>query len=109
MLAEIPPSLRRPLIRENCRTLEAAGQLELARYELIDGELIRKLSKSPLHSNVLRRLCERLRRVFGVENVDQEAPIDLSQQLNATNQPEPDVIRPAPAGRRVGIRLTCSW
>ncbi len=98
MLAETPPSRPRPLTRDDCKALEVAGLLEWDRFELIDGGLIPKVPKSRLHSNVLRRLCERLRLVFGVEQVDQEVPIDLSQRLNATNQPEPDVIvlrRPA--------------
>jgi len=90
--AQIPVEARRRLTREDCKALEAAGLLEWERFELIDGGLIPKMPKSRLHSNVLRRLCERLRRVFGIENVDQEVPIDLNQQLNATNQPEPDVI-----------------
>ena len=96
--AQIPVEARRRLTREDCKALEAAGLLEWDRFELIDGGLIPKVPKSRLHSNVLRRLCERLRRVFGIEQVDQEVPIDLSQRLNATNQPEPDVIvlrRPA--------------
>ena len=96
--AQIPVEARRRLTREDCKALEVAGLLEWDRFELIDGGLIPKVPKSRLHSNVLRRLCERLRLVFGVEQVDQEVPIDLSQRLNATNQPEPDVIvlrRPA--------------
>ena len=96
--AQLPAAARWKLTREDCRALEATGRLEWERYELIDGELIRKLSKSRLHSNALRRLCEWMRRVFGPENVDQEVPIDLSPLLNATNEPEPDAIalrRPA--------------
>ena len=96
--AQIPVEARRRLTREDCKALELAGLLDWDRFELIDGGLIPKVPKSRLHSNVLRRLCERLRRVFGIEQVDQEVPIDVSQRLNATNQPEPDAIvlrRPA--------------
>ncbi|MFN0103386.1 MAG: Uma2 family endonuclease [Bryobacteraceae bacterium] len=96
--AQLPSQARRRLTREDCRALEAAGLLEWERYELIDGELIRKMPKSRPHTNALRLLCEWLRRVWGPGYVDQEAPIDLGQLLDATNEPEPDAIvlrRPA--------------
>ncbi len=96
--AQIPSEARWRLTRENCLTLEAAGQLELERYELIDGELIRKMSKSPLHSITLLLLIRWLREVFGYLHVAQEVSIDPGPLLNAKNEPEPDAIvlrRPA--------------
>jgi Uma2 family endonuclease len=90
--AQLPSETRRRLTREDCSALEAAGLLEWERYELIDGELIRKIPKSRPHSNALRILCEWMRRVFGSEYVDQEVPIDLDERLNPTNEPEPDAI-----------------
>jgi Uma2 family endonuclease len=96
--AQLPPEARRKLTRVDCQALETAGLLDWERFELIDGELIRKMPKSRLHANVLRLLCAWFRRVFGEGHVDQEVAIDLSQALNATNAPEPDAIvlrRPA--------------
>ena len=90
--AQIPSEARLRLTRENCRTLEAAGQLVLERYELIDGELIRKMSKSPLHSITLLLLTRWLREVFGYLRVAQEVSIDPGPLLNAKNEPEPDAI-----------------
>lgn len=89
---QIPSEERRKYTREDCRVLEAAGLLELERFELIDGELIRKMGKSRLHSITLRLLQRWLRGVFGEERVETAVPIDLSESLDATNEPEPDAI-----------------
>jgi len=90
--AQLPPGRRRQLTRADCSALQAAGLLEWERFELIDGELIRKMPKSRLHANVLRLLCAWFRRVFGEDHVDQEVSIDLNPALSATNAPEPDAI-----------------
>ena len=90
--AQLPADARRRLTREDCLALEAAGRLEYERYELIDGELIRKMPKSPLHSLALLLLVKWLREVFGYLHVAQEVSIDLGSRLNATNEPEPDMI-----------------
>ena len=55
--AQLPPGIRRGLTREDCRALQAAGLLELEKFELIDGELISRTGKSPLHSVVLHHFC----------------------------------------------------
>jgi len=70
--------------------LETAGLLELERYELLEGQLIRKTGKSRLHTLALRPLLEWLRRVFGAECVEQGVPVDLGPLLTATNELEPD-------------------
>ncbi len=90
--AQIPSEARRKYTREDCRALEAAGLLELERYELIDGELIRKMGKSALHSLALQLVVEWLRGVFGSRYVQQEVSIDLSPLLNTTNELEPDAV-----------------
>ena len=90
--AQLPPDARTKLTREDCLALEAAGRLEWERYELIDGELIRKMPKSPLHSLALMLLVKWLREVFGYLHVTQEVSIGLGPILSATNEPEPDVV-----------------
>ncbi|MFN0104046.1 MAG: Uma2 family endonuclease [Bryobacteraceae bacterium] len=87
---QLPSEARRRLTREDCGALEAAGLLERERYELIDGELIRKMGKSRLHSNTLRRFLKWLSGVFDADYVEHEVPINLSATLDATNEPEPD-------------------
>lgn len=88
--AQLPPGARRRLTRVDCQALETAGLLDWERFELIDGELIRKMPKSPLHSFVLLLLIEWLRGVFGARHVLQEVSIELGALLSPTNQPEPD-------------------
>jgi Uma2 family endonuclease len=90
--AQLPPGARRRLTRVDCLALEAAGLLEWERFELIDGELIRKMPKSRLRSIVLHLLQAWLRRIFGEHYVEQEVSIDLGPMLTPTNQPEPDAI-----------------
>ena len=90
--AQLPADARRKLTRQDCRALAEAGLLEGERFELIDGELIRKMPKSRLHSLVLLRLVACLRNIFGQWHVEQEVSINLSAVLDATNEPEPDAI-----------------
>ena len=90
--AQLPADARRKLTRQDCRALAEAGLLEGERFELIDGELIRKMPKSRLHSQVLLRLVACLRNIFGQWHVEQEVSINLSAVLDATNEPEPDAI-----------------
>src|SRR5260221_3036874 len=89
---QVPTELRRKLTRVDCRALEAAGLLEYDRFELIDGELVRRISKSPLHWLTLNLLLEWLRAIFGSRYVQQEISIGLSPALHATNEPEPDAV-----------------
>jgi len=89
--AELPPGLRRGLTREDCRALQEAGLLEWERFELIDGELIPRMGKSPLHAVAIHRLREWMSRVFGPDLVEQSVSIDLSPTLDQNNEPEPDL------------------
>lgn len=90
--AQLPPETRRKLTRVDCQALETAGLLDWERFELIDGQLILKMSKSRLHTIVLHILHVWLQRVFGEAYVEQEVPIDLGPRLTPTNQPEPDLL-----------------
>ena len=102
--AQLPPGMRRGLTREDCHALQAAGLLELEKFELIDGELIPRTGKSPLHSVVLHHFLQWLRQIFGSAYVQQGISIDLSSLLNRTNEPEPDATvlrRPADFFRAV--------
>ncbi|MBL8232100.1 MAG: Uma2 family endonuclease [Bryobacterales bacterium] len=83
---------RRPLTREDCAALEAQGLMEAGKYELLNGELIPKMSKKRWHVIVLRRLAAQLETVFGPDRIDREAPIDVQASDNRTNEPEPDIV-----------------
>lgn len=78
--------------RAECQTLEATGLWDQERLELIEGELISRMSKKRPHVIVLMLVMEWLSGVFGNRHVNPEAPIDVSPQDNLTNEPEPDLV-----------------
>ena len=91
MLAESPDPPRKRWTREECTALESAG-VELHRYELIEGELIQKVSKDYPHMLALLSVCAWLRTLFGETLVLQEPSIDVSPGDNPTSLPEPDAV-----------------
>lgn len=78
--------------RDECATLVSTGLIDPRRYELIEGELIRKMGKQQPHMQALMLVVEWLRAVFGGRFVAQEASIDVSPEDNPTSEPEPDAI-----------------
>ena len=96
-----PPSPpRKRWTRAEIAAVEATGVWDQQELELIDGELISKMPKNRAHVVLLTRIAYWLMDVFGRDQVNQEAPIDVSADDNPTNEPEPDVIvlrRPASA------------
>jgi Uma2 family endonuclease len=85
-----PP--RREWTRAEREQLEAMGLLNGDRWELIEGELLRKMPKNRPHVRALAMLTEWLMSIFGGRFVNTEAPIDVSPEDNPTSQPEPDLI-----------------
>jgi Uma2 family endonuclease len=85
-----PP--RRQWTREERVRLEESGLLNGERWELIEGELLRKMPKKRRHVQALAILTGWLISVFGDQSVNTEAPIDVSPEDNPTSQPEPDLI-----------------
>jgi Uma2 family endonuclease len=98
IVAQNPP--RKRWTRSECEVAEAAGLFDQERLELIDGELISKMGKKRPHVNSDSRLFAWLIRVFGEDNVNFEAPIDVSPEDNPTNEPVPDqiVLKPSYTG-----------
>ncbi|MFN7923724.1 MAG: Uma2 family endonuclease [Bryobacteraceae bacterium] len=76
--------------RDECARL--ATLFNLDRYELIEGELIEKVSKNYPHITGVLLLVEWLRLTFPSRNVVQEASIDVSAEDNPTSEPEPDAV-----------------
>src|SRR5438105_1884463 len=60
------------------------------RYELIDGEIISKMGQKPPHAYVIKRINAWLVRIFGGDFVSIQLPIDVAEQDNLRNEPEPD-------------------
>lgn len=85
-----PPGKR--WTRAECERMEAAGIFDHQRVELIEGELIVKMSKNRPHVGVAALLTAWLIQVFGARRVNAEAPIDVAPEDNPTNQPVPDLI-----------------
>jgi Uma2 family endonuclease len=90
-----PPAVQYPprkrWTRVECERLEAAG-IDLQHVELLEGELIVKMSKNRPHVKAAALLTAWLIQVFGGRRVNAEAPIDVAPEDNPTNQPVPDVI-----------------
>ncbi|MBY0507198.1 MAG: Uma2 family endonuclease [Bryobacteraceae bacterium] len=78
--------------RQECLALGQAGVVNLERYELIEGELIRKMGKNHQHIRALRLLMLWLEEVFGGDYCLQEGSIDLLPEDNPTSEPEPDAV-----------------
>jgi Uma2 family endonuclease len=77
--------------RAECERLEAAG-IDLQHVELIEGELIVKMSKNPPHVDAAALLLGWLIQVFGARFVNHEAPIDVAPEDNPTSEPVPDMF-----------------
>jgi Uma2 family endonuclease len=71
--------------------LEKVG-IPLRQYELIEGELIKKMPKSHAHMRAILLLVTWLRGAFGDLRVVQEPSIDVSPEDNPSNEPEPDAV-----------------
>ena len=84
-----PP--RKRWTRDECAAMESVG-LDLTRYELVEGDLINKMSKNWPHVTTVLLLQEWFIKVFGMRTVVQEAPVDVAPQDNPTNEPMPDLI-----------------
>ena len=75
--------------RESVRRAASLGFFDPERYELLEGELIEKMKNLP-HTLVLTTLLEWVARHFP-RCWQSEAPIDVAQDDNETNAPEPDL------------------
>ena len=85
-----PP--RKRWIRAECAELEASGLLVGQKLELIEGELIKKVSKNRPHVNSGVLLLTWLIGIFGGRRVISEGPIDVAPEDNPTSEPEPDLV-----------------
>lgn len=85
--AEIP---RKKWTRDECAQLSSL--FDLHQYELIDGELIKKMGKNHPHIRTLILLMEWLKSIFPARCVVQEIPIDVQPEDNPSSEPEPDVV-----------------
>jgi Uma2 family endonuclease len=80
---------RKRWTRRECDFLRDNGLLT-GRYELIDGEVFVKMGQKPPHSIAVVLIRNWLIAVFGAVFVLSQAPIDVAENDNDDNEPEPD-------------------
>lgn len=82
--------------RADCARIIRSGILDGEQYELIEGDIVRKVKNRP-HVLALARLLRWLNSVFGDVHVQVQDPVDVSASDNRHNAPEPDaavLVRP---------------
>ena len=75
--------------KTQCRFLLESGVL-MGRYELLDGEVIQKMSQNPPHAYVVRIMIAWLNALFGDLHVQCQLPISVAEADPEHNDPEPD-------------------
>ena len=88
--AEFEAIPRKKWTRDECAQLGAI--LDLRHYELIDGELIEKMSKNHPHIRAVTLLRQWLLSVFSGLNIGLEIPVDVRPEDNPASEPEPDAV-----------------
>jgi Uma2 family endonuclease len=76
--------------RDLVQFLISSDLIDATRYELFEGQLIEKMKHRP-HIIAQRRLYQALLCYFAPEYLQSEAPIDIAEDDNETNAPEPDL------------------
>jgi Uma2 family endonuclease len=74
------------------RALAAGGLFDPERWELIGGDLFRRMPKKRPHVHALAILTEWLVTLLGGRFVNSEAPINVAPEDNPTSEPQPDLI-----------------
>src|SRR5262252_4516109 len=83
---------RKRWTRKECQAMDALGVWDQQHFELIEGELIVRMPKNRLHTNVLVAVLGWLIRVFGEQHVNPETTIDVGPEDNPTSESQPDLI-----------------
>lgn len=86
---------RRKWTRSECQQLMDLGLLEEARFELIHGEIILKMTQHERHVFTCRQVQQALEAIFGTEYVRMAAPIAIADH----EEPEPDAAVMTRTGR----------
>ncbi len=92
-----PPPTPKRWTRRDCEFL-VDNELLVGRYELIDGEIVSKMGQKPPHAVAIMRLTKWLVNLFGGDFVRIQLPIDVAEQDNEINEPEPDAVALAQPG-----------
>lgn len=82
---------RKVWTREEVHALQDSGFFEGHRYELIEGELIDKMGQNPPHSNAIMRAQRLLQKMYAIERIRIQLPIEVCVADRGRSEPEPDV------------------
>jgi len=77
---------RKRWTREECRQLMEMGILEEARFELIGGDIVPKMTQHERHIYTCKQIQKALEAIFGTDYVRLAAPIAIGEY----EEPEPD-------------------
>jgi Uma2 family endonuclease len=91
MSAAITQPPRKRFTRSEVDQMEESGLLAGQRLELIDGDLIDKMGQNPPHARAIRRGSVALSKMFGVELVQVQLPIEAGGVDREWSLPEPDL------------------
>lgn len=89
-LDRIVPLPHKLWTRDEFEDLGRSGLIDAERYELLEGELVPKVSKNMPHVKVCKLLAKWLLAVFGDDYIAGEVPIDLRPEEYPSSAPEPD-------------------
>ncbi len=95
---------RKRWTRDECRRLMEMGILEEARFELIGGDIVPKMTQHERHIYTCKQVQKALEAIFGTDYVRLAAPIALGEY----EEPEPDAAvmhRPLRDYLRLGTPL----
>jgi Uma2 family endonuclease len=91
-MESVPSPYRIRWTRTDCEDFQTRGLLQAGKYELIEGEIIRKMGQKPPHAITVSRLFAWCLSVFSGDFVQTQATINVSPEDNPTSEPEPDVF-----------------
>lgn len=86
MLTEALETERKKWTRDECRQLLEMGILEEARFELIHGDIVPKMTQHERHIYTCKQIQKALEAIFGADYVRLAAPIAIGEY----EEPEPD-------------------
>ncbi len=88
MRVDVEPAAagRKQWTRDECRQLMELGILEEARFELIGGDIVPKMTQHERHIYTCKQVQKALEAIFGTDYVRLAAPIAIGEY----EEPEPD-------------------
>jgi Uma2 family endonuclease len=89
-IAEAAPARKR-FTREEVDRLAETGVFAGQRYELIDGDLVDKMGQNPPHVSAIQLVLKCLARLFEVDMIRVQHPLEAAPGDRERSLPEPDV------------------